>query len=331
MKKIIITSVLILLYGSLLRAQDNHLSLNDRFNVYLTPSNISQNESNFSAGALYRTQWRTVGVAFDSYMLNGSGTVYKNDKVKLTAGGLVANHTALAISKIQASFLASSAVRISKYQFLSAGLGIGLAGHTISPSKLQWSSQYDGQAFDAGMPSMENIYSEKKYAADISAGVTYRYCTGNTYKNEGKELLGGVGVWHVNQPEIFYISDGQHLERRYNIFLMGYIPAGKKIGFKPKVFYTSQSGFDELLIGNDFRLLLRDLNGENEKQEFTAASLILAYRHHDAIIGGIGVEREKYTLSLLYDYNYSDLKKATSGFGAFEIFFSYQLPSPSVH
>ncbi len=325
MRKLIGALVFVMLNMGLLFAQDAHISSNDLFANYLSPAHQGIAGERFGASVLYRNQWKSVGIPFNLYGANVYGQIHNGNGVSVNLSGVLTNQTVLALNKMQASLSLSSSVRLNTKNFLTAGLSGGYVSQSVNSDVLQWSSQYTGAAFDPLLPSQEQVFIDNKGAFDIGAGLGYKYNDGIIRNHEGKQLIAAVGLWHINEPKQYFISDNNPLHKRLNAYILGFLPVNSKLALNSGLFLMQQHGFNEFFGFAGLRIRLKDIFNNDSEANFTAISASLGYRYKDALIAGLNFEREKIILGLIYDRNISAFKAATNGFGALEICMKYSI------
>lgn len=318
------------------RAQDIHFS-----QFYMSP--LTQNPA--MAGALfdlealanYKSQWssvttpyKTVAVSYD--MRFGK----KKDSKGFWAGGLNffsdrAGDANMGIT--QANLSIAYHVRLNDYNTLGGGLQGGYAQRSISPTGLQWGNQYNGNNFDATLPSGETLSPTAFSYADAAAGIvwTYNNTSGAKMVTDNHDLKFNLGasVFHPQQPSYSYYSSSEKLYAKFVVHGSGLISVpGKNIAFVPGFMYYRQGPTQEIYAGTMIRYKLKQDSKYTGFQQGAAFSLGAYYRAQDAIAATMLLEYSNYAIGFSYDINTSPLKAATNAQGGYEISIRFVNPNP---
>ncbi|MFZ7168732.1 MAG: type IX secretion system membrane protein PorP/SprF [Bacteroidota bacterium] len=92
----------------------------------------------------------------------------------------------------------------------------------------------------------------------------------------------------------------------------------EKISLQPQVLFYRQGKFSQLNGGANVQLHSLENNFKNFR--FSAG---VFYRNKDAVIARIGAGIGNLDAGFAYDFNTSDLKRASNGRGAYEVALSY--------
>ncbi|MBL4703138.1 MAG: PorP/SprF family type IX secretion system membrane protein, partial [Flavobacteriales bacterium] len=143
------------------KAQDIHFTMYDVTPVLFNPATTGVFNGDFRGMLNYRSQWASIGNPYTTYSVNIDGGLFKNKwKSGYIGAGMsiykdVAGASNLGLTKINLSL--SSVIYLDSKNSASIGFTGSWGQNSIDPSGLQWDSQFNGQTFDASMPSNESF------------------------------------------------------------------------------------------------------------------------------------------------------------------------------
>jgi type IX secretion system PorP/SprF family membrane protein len=183
------------------------------------------------------TTYQTYGVAIDApfHLKNnfklGVGYGYSADVAGETKFG-GRNHTlSAAISK--------SIKRTSVNHSFSLGIQTALAQRSLDGGGLRWPSQIGKDGFNPDLPSGEPSFNFNVRYFDINGGLGWKA----DFKNKNS-MAAGVAFFHLNRPDISFITSNVTLNRRMTVYLVGEYSVLKNITILPSVYYTKQGTQD---------------------------------------------------------------------------------------
>jgi type IX secretion system PorP/SprF family membrane protein len=316
--------VIVLLMSSLVNnkgyAQDLHFTQYYNTPMLLNPANTAlMSEDNFRIGAIFRNQWATIPVPYNSTSIFtdfqlirnpdrnnwlGIGLAVYNDKAGdgnlslFNAGGSVAYH-----------------LQIGEGKMLSAGISGAYVHRSINFAAFSYDSQWDGFTFDKSNPNNERIKIATTNFFDLGAGVNYAL-----FPNKNTYIKMGLGLAHLTQPvESFLGSPINTVGIRTTGSVDALLHLTNKLTINPSTYFTLQTGAWEMLFGT---LVITTVSEE----ENGTTQLILGgyYRMEDAVIGVAGLKWNNFKLTASYDFTVSSLTAYNQGYGAVEIGLIYQ-------
>ncbi|MCU0359815.1 MAG: PorP/SprF family type IX secretion system membrane protein [Bacteroidia bacterium] len=304
----------------ILKAQDVHFSQYYFSPLTLNPANTGNYDGDYRFFANYRSQWREIGEAYDTYSAGGDFNFFPGG-INCSGGFLFLNDRSggnLNVSKILPSLGLHHAVGGFVFH---AGIQPGLVIKTIDfynntyPNQLNWNT---GQ-FDNTLPNMENDVSQRFSFLDLNLGaaVTKRF---------GKfEPELGYAWFHVNKPkESFLLNNDNRIPIRQmaNLLLRWY--AGKHIILEGHSMYGFTSQVSDWVSGLNIEVVLNQNPLYRNSVFFGAMWRSGIERNPDAGIITAGFHYEKYTFGFSYDVTLSQLKTSVDMKGAFEIAIIYK-------
>ena len=282
-------------------------------------------EQDLTLSSNYRSQWGSIVSAYQTSQTSLVYPIYSKDIEERHLGGfgatLFSDKTgggSLNSLGINLSFAYNLPLTVDRLHNLSFGAQAGFMQRRIDASSFQWGSQYDPlNGYDATWAPDNGNYNDKTIYPDFSAGVIYYY---NMYNQLGQlpiRAYFGASAFHLNKPnQSFYEGDFSSLPRNlkvhglfeYTFDKLKVAPAG--LFLWQQDVYMAEFGVSVAYRMVEYpRMLLDDID----------LRLGLWMRARDAAIISLTFENPSYALGFSYDYNYSTLRTATLGKGAFEI------------
>ncbi|MBI5916572.1 MAG: PorP/SprF family type IX secretion system membrane protein [Bacteroidetes bacterium] len=302
--------------------QDIHFS---QFNN--APANLNPALTGVFAGDLrfignYRNQWasvpvdyRTLSGAFDAKFYHkvfgkngylGYGLVFNND---------VAGDAQIGISQLGANVAYTR--QLSDALFATVGAQFSVGQRSVSPEKLKYEEQWNGDIFDPNRPNGEVFSSTSKGIASVSAGLNLHYQLENT---RTKFDLGS-GIFHLNQPNVSF--DGEpdvKLPLKASPYLLTTVQVSPKLDVRVNGLFGRQLTYQEIVATAAVRY-----HFSTEKNHELSAQAGIGLRFGDAYIPSLEVQVRNWTAGLSYDINYSPFKTASLHRGGPELFVQYIL------
>lgn len=294
MRQVII--ILFLISFNITNAQDVHFSQFNTDRINLNPAiigNLFENDFRFSLQR--RTQWGSVSIPFTSL-----STTYeiKNILPKINFGAQFLNDKAgdskFTTNQINLAF--SKNLYVFDYDILGIGAVIGVGQRSIDFTDL---------VFEDPEQFLRNSY----LYSDIGIGASYTTNPNNIFSANF-----GISSFHLNTPNnSFRENDNVKLPIKNNFFGRVKYEYLTNITLLPEVFLSKQGASNELLFGCKSQI----------KSEKVKVIPLVYYRVKDAIIIGLGVEKNNLIANVSYDINISDLDVASNNKGGVEFSIIY--------
>ena len=278
-------------------AQDIHFSQNFIDRMYLNPSLIGDLQENSHRISVQRkSQWNSISVPFSTF---ATSYEHKNIIEGLNLGIQFLNDKSgdSELTLNQMNIALSRNFNISKFNRFSIGTILGIAQKNLDFSELIFEEE-------------EEILNTSFIYPDIGVGINYKT---NPYQILSYSV--GVSSFHINKPNHSFNKDDNIKLKLKNNYYIGiiYIYQTDIVLYSDAIF-TNQESSKELLIGNRVEL---------ELDEIKLIPLVY-YRLEDAIIFGIGLEKNNIQANMSYDINTSDLNIASNNKGGFEFSLIYK-------
>lgn len=274
--------------------------------------------------AVYRTQWNSVTVPYQTGSFNGEYKlpVGKGDDF-LTVGGQVlydkAGTVALTASHILPTVNYHKSLSTERNMYFSLGFMGGLVQRKFDRSKMTTNSQFNGINYDPAAADGETFANTGYTYMDGSVGMSFNSQVG---ENADNNLYFGVAYHHFNKaPKISFYGNPEK-----EMIPKQVVSAGFRMGISEYAFVTMQADYSkqgphsELIAGALYSFKLDD--PDEPMYVFHAGAFL---RWKDALIPVIKLEKKPLSIAVSYDANVSQLKSASRGQGGFELSLSYQV------
>jgi type IX secretion system PorP/SprF family membrane protein len=303
-----------------LQAQGLHFSQYYNTPLLLNPANTGVSTcADYRAGAIYRRQWASVPVPFQTISAFADVKLFKSKEEHnwLALGLSVYNDKAgngeLSLTNIQGSI--AYHVQLGDNSMVSVGGSAGSVQRTVNYNKLTYDSQWDGFTFNRSMANFEDANVGRSSYTDVGAGVNYSY-----FSSENLMITVGAGVTHLNRPQESFYGQTNQISIRPTISGEMVMRLNPAVIISPSIYYTQQRGASELIYGT---LLDFDLSTNYED---LGTSLILGgfHRWNESIVIAAGIRFSDVRIIASYDYTLSTLSPVNKGRGALEFGLMYQ-------
>lgn len=302
--------------------QDVHWSMSQWNPVYINPAHSGFAEKANRITAIYRNQWRSVTVPYNTPMISYDRKVVQTDNgFRLGVSGQLlfdragdGNFT---------TFRPALGLAVGKFfkqnkQYISLGIQASYVRKQIDMNALHFGSQYGSDhVYDPGIPSGEILSQDRAGYFDLGLGLNYHA----TFLKTGKIDV-GTSIYNVNAPEYsFLASTATTVHQRYLAYVKSDIPItkSKKWELNPAYFFTFQNKAKECLYQALFSVNINTQSQDDIKLTFGPG-----YRKNDAVIGYLGAKWNDLKVAFAFDGNISDLRTATQGRGAYELMIAYE-------
>ncbi len=308
-----------------LRAQDIHFSNWQMSPLNTNPANAGLFDGEGRLIFNYRNQWKAVPVPYSTFSFGADFNLQKS-LIKKTneAVGLMFNHDAAGDGKYQIN---EFKVPINhRFSFksdsgLTVGVGVlaGVTNISISPNRLSYDRQWDGDAYNSGLSSGENFERQSKVFMDFGLGTVIQ-----KKFNQNIKATVGYAINHINKPNLSFNNTSDAVLRpKHNESVQLKYSFNNISSIMLEYYGNQQQKFRENLAGLSYYYTIDPKNN-------TVFNVGILTRIGDALITTVGLEHKSMRLQASYDYNYSQFKRATNGRGGFEISFIYIYARPKV-
>ncbi|SEA87188.1 PorP/SprF family type IX secretion system membrane protein [Pedobacter hartonius] len=309
--KIVSFGILCMLGATRVNAQiDPHFSQYYANPLWLNPGLTGVINGDYRVTINAKQQWSSIS---NSYLTAGASFDTAPTK-NLSFGGMVLNQRAGAVSYNYLNALASAAYRV---RFGQAGLNIvnfgiqaGILNKSFDPSKITTGSQFSGGEFDGMLPTNETFNSSNTLAPDVNFGVVYFDANDNKQVN----IFAGAAANHLTRPIDRFLGNDVRIPIRSTFHGGARIKISDALDITPNGLYMRQGTARETSLGAYAQYFVNPetnlLFGSN-------------YRKDDAAIAYFGMQLKNIAFGLSYDFNTSNLSRATGSRGGLEISVSF--------
>ncbi|MEO6720415.1 MAG: PorP/SprF family type IX secretion system membrane protein [Ferruginibacter sp.] len=273
--------------------------------------------------AVYRTQWQSVTVPYQTTSLNGEFklAVGKSEDF-LTVGGQIlydkAGTAAMTATHIQPTVNYHKSLSAEKNMYLSLGFMGGMVQRKIDRNKMTTNSQYDGSGYNSTLADGETFANSSYSYFDGTAGLSFNTQMGDDQENN---LFAGIAYHHFNKAHKISFYGNANLEMAPKWVYS----AGAKMATTDNTYltihadYSKQGPYSELIAG---AMLTYRLDDTETPRYFIHGGAFMRWK--DALIPVAKIEVKPLAISFSYDANISQLSAASGGKGGFEMALSYQ-------
>jgi type IX secretion system PorP/SprF family membrane protein len=317
MRVLIVTMLLI--YPSITRSQDIHWSQFQSSPLNLNPALSGFFNGDYRFVLNHRNQWKSVSTPYNTFsgsfdmVLNGLSSSRNRYSGGLLINSDKAGDSELGLLQTALSFGVLRALGQDSIHFISAGIQAGYVLRSINYSGLTFDEQYDGDTYDPSITNSENFTGDNHGYVDIGAGISWLVRASDRFKAGA-----GISVQHINRPKDSFYDDASKIFPHIQADVKADFPLAGKLDLLPSVIYMTQGSFNELTGGTSLRIRINDLPGR------TYAFYVGAWlRKSDAFIASAGMDYNNLNVGVSYDFNTSDLERASNGRGGYELSLIY--------
>jgi type IX secretion system PorP/SprF family membrane protein len=331
-------------------AQDPHFSIFYGVPIGINPAFTGNFNGNFRVSAQYRDQWSSVlanesiagyKTAVASIEARTNKGIDENDFVGMGAYFLhdVAGNSRLTNTKLGLSASYRKALDQFGDHFIAIGGQAAFFQSKINLKDLTWGNQWNVDRYDPSIGGESANLDDNLIYYDFSTGISWGYNVFGTRK----KFFAGLGVLHINQPSFSFfkpqpgsstpIDATASLPMRINFNAAGSFEMGKSLDVIPKVLVMKQGQSFENMFGADLRLLL-DPSDDNGNSVYMGMLTRLVGGDPNKVLNSSSINLESFILTTrvdynnmeigaAYDFNVSDLTKASKYQGGFEVYMNY--------
>lgn len=299
-----------------LSAQDIHFSDYFASPLNLNPALAGLFPGTLRATGIYRDQYRTVSVPYQTI---GLGVDILNRKLlkqnPMLGYGLQINYDVAGDTRFSSTqFIVPVALHFPFYKeklIISLGLSPGMHFYAINQSGMSLPNQFIDDRFDASLPVDDNFSRLSTRVFNLGAGFNIKI-----YPKVKYSISFGFALHNVTQPTLSFFdkSSNNSLPRRMVAHTQWRRRVASHIDLVPELRWQMQSTQQEWQMG------LKAVHSiDNIVIPFYEYGIAFRARSLDAVIAHVGCTYRDYVVSLNYDVNLSKLRPASNYHGAFEI------------
>lgn len=309
---------LIFLTSNFLFSQDIHFTNFNLMPLQQNPSMAGNFDGNYRFSGIYRNQWATVSVPFNTFGFGFDAAFLENRNGSKFGTGLFAYLDQAGDSKFQTLYLSVPIAYNLKIKLndktklnLGVGMSVGIFRKSLRTNLLTFDNQFTGEVFDENINPNESFEQLSFMRLNIGAG-------GNIgIEIEDKLALGiGIGVHNLNNITESFLNDGMRviLNRRTSIPVFAIVPINKRWELQFDYLFQFQAQKQEHVFGAIAYYYFK--NDGPAKKSFGFGSYL---RAKDAVSTVFRYRINNFTAGLAYDTNISDFQAATNTYGGIEV------------
>ena len=266
------------------QAQDLHFSQFYHNPLQLNPARTGVFKGDWRASGLYRSQWTSVPVSYQTVSGTFEWKALRRKANALSLGLQLQNDragdAALRWTELGGTFALTHA--FDKTMALGVGFGMKFVQNAFDPSLLKFKNQWDGEIFNANLPTKENFSRSSGVFSTLSAGLNLHVePTGSRTR-----LDVGAGAFHLNRPGVGFRQDKQQtLSMRFAFLADGCLQRSEQFDWVAYVGIQGMSKATSIMAGGGIRRFLSTKPGKS-----TAVQATLGLRIGDAIIPAVQLE-----------------------------------------
>ena len=224
-------------------------------------------------------------------------------------------------------------IKTGENSTIGAGLFGGIGQRSIDPSGLQWGEQYDGSGYNSQLPNGESLAAQSFTFVDLGLGGVWHYNSrsgdNDVVANQSTQATLGFGYFHVTRPTYTFLGADEQLNAKLVLHGTARFALGQgNSAIVPSFQYSKQGPSSEFMLGAMFRYVLTPTSKVTGFNKGSALSVGPVLRLKDAVAIAALLEFGHMAVGFSYDVNTSDLSKASSGQGAFELAIRFVNPNP---
>ncbi len=330
MKNLKVGLIILILLGSspILHSQDVHYSQKLALNNQRNPTMRGDFEGSWRAATVYRSQWRSIGVPFESSALWFTKQIKTSDPSLSYFGGLAFQHDQSGDAELTGDYFQLHFGGFKEINGHKFGIGFtpSMVLKTFNKNGLTFPSQYDPSSgtFNEDLDNGETALGNQLSYFDLGLGLFWS----NQIK-ENIELTGGLSFNHLLEPKESFFPENTKRDRSYETQWSAEISSRSNWVFTPYFSYYYSQGSSEGLIGSAVTLPFEYWNVVKDLSPFVYFRTAPA-RNTDALVVGSTVGLKDFQFGLSYDFNISDLELASNYRGGIEITLVYTAPYPKM-
>jgi type IX secretion system PorP/SprF family membrane protein len=313
-------SVAVIAGIGILHAQDNHFTNFNLLPQQQNPSMAGNFDGQYRFGGIYRNQWATVAVPFNTLGATFDMKAFESKKFNSNLGtGFTAYFDQAGDSRFQTLYASiplayNISIPLNNNLFFDygAGLYLGIFRKSLRTDALTFDNQFTGEVFDPSIAPNEDLMQLNFIKPDLGLGLNI-----GVSNPENEFAVGmGFGIHHLNNIQESFLNDGLRvrLNRRYAVPLFARIPLSNQWDVHVDYQFQFMANKYENIAGVIFHYYF--VNDGPVKKGIGFGSY---WRAGDAVSAAFRYRVNNFTAALAYDINISDFTAATNTYGGVEI------------
>lgn len=323
--------------------QDIHFSQTTRSEFQINPAFTGAFSGNIRAAMNWKDQWQSINNTYRTYGSSlqfsfGKGRARKPTFFALGVHAYKDVAGDVEIGNTSGGLTFATLLKINRNARFIAGLQGSYGKTGLNTGTMQWGSQYSGLNFDPTLYNGEGIdYTPYQYW-DVSMGVAYWYNKNdrNVIHSAPQDARIGLAIYHVNKP--FYSYSGNKEDRLpMRIALHGsalFSTQTENLYWYPNLNFFLQGPQHEVLLGSLWKYRLQSASkstGFTSELSITGGIDMRITNVIDALVPQFYLGFSYFDIGVSYDVNVSNLHKASTYRGGFELSLRFTNPDGYTH
>jgi type IX secretion system PorP/SprF family membrane protein len=289
---------------------DPHFSQYYANPLWLNPALTGVIEGDYRVSLNAKQQWGSVNNAY----VTAGASFDMAPKKNLAFGGMILNQNAGDISYNYLSALASAAYRIrfgrAGLNMINFGVQAGVLNKSFDASKITVGDQFNGNGGFGNLPINESFSSSNTLVPDVNAGAMF--FDGAEDKRINTFL--GISGSHLTRPVDRFLGNNVRIPIRVTAHGGARVKVNDVLDITPNALYLKQGNAREIAAGAYAQYFV------NAETDLLFGS---NFRHEDAAIAFFGMHLKNMVFGVSYDFNTSNLNRATGSRGGLELSVSF--------
>ncbi|MCF8278190.1 MAG: PorP/SprF family type IX secretion system membrane protein [Flavobacteriales bacterium] len=311
----------ILLGGSVLQAQDIHLTQFYTNQQNLNPGMVGMYDGAYRAVGNYRHQWPEINKAITTGLV-GFDKKFFFFKDEIDAGILVANDNYSGYSLNTAKIFVTAAYKkVIRGHEVRAGIQMGAVIRSTDLSSQTFPDQwvYQTGIFDPSLYNGEDNIKATQAFFDMNLGFAWSH----QFKKFKPTV--GFSIFHINRPkDTYFNAQAERLRTRQSVQVLVDVPINSSFSAEPKLLYMWTTKVQDMVLGANVKYHIKNAMIKN-------IYLGIMYRggfgrNSDAVAPVAGFHIKNFDVGLSYDFNVSKLSTQSNLKTTFELSLIYTAP-----
>lgn len=311
--------------------QDIHFSQFYASPLSLNPANTGNYTGDWRIMNNYRRQWKSITSPFVTASIGYDHQFYRNND-RFSAGIILINDKSGDSKLTVNKFLLSGGYhKTIAGNNLHVGLQAGIVNKSFDITKLTFPDQYDHSIgdFNSQLNSGSTVAGDQVSYLDLNLGVAWSRKMGKI------EPQVGAAIFHLNNPKESFFNTGAKLKPRQSYSIGAKYDLNSKIFILPNVLIMKHTKASDLLFGSNvgYKVKANQYKIASVFGGFLIRNTMLVKNKEvvintdggdtDAAVFVGGLNFNKLSIGVSYDYNISDLKVISNHRGAVEFSLIY--------
>lgn len=291
------------------KAQDPHWSMYRFAPAKLNPAFTGLNDQLWM-NINYRSQWASIASPYQTPNISVMMPTINLSNIKTGGFGIhILNDKAAdqgAFRSLSVHISYGRKFDLKKGHVIATGLNAGFNQRKIDFTLLRSEDQFSGGILDQSLLLDPGMINNSINNLDLGIGAIWQWSDDKQVR-----VKTGIAIHHLASTKAQFLTENDRMKSRWTAFSEVLLVSTEDVNVIPHLLYMQQAKAQELIIGTDIDIKLKDY--KNEWLADGAVGMDLATRLGDAFILGIHLKHPDFDIGLSYDINYSGLRSAGNG------------------